>query len=177
LPNIFLRLIAVLGLLALVICGIGLMLPRDYSIESEVDINAPSAEVFAMINSLPNWQQWSPWNTDVIPDLEIKYSGQKEGVGSVQHWKEGRGQGVLTITSSDPETGIEYKMQFANFPEMHGAIGIQKIASGTHVRWSSEGELPNRPFYGYFRFLFDRQMTYQYETGLSKLKSTLETGQ
>ncbi len=129
-----------------------------------------------MINALPNWQRWSSWSTEVIPDLEIKYSGEKEGVGSVQRWKEGRGEGVLTITSSDPETGIEYKMQFANFPEMHSVIRIQEIVGGTHVQWSSEGELPNRPFYGYFRFLFDRQMTYQYENGLSKLKSTLETG-
>ena len=82
--SIFVRLVAVLLVLFLVVAGIGYFLPHDYEITSTVEIEASPDAVFPLINHVPNWKLWSPWNPDKIQDLKITYSPTEEGVGAGQ---------------------------------------------------------------------------------------------
>ena len=95
------------------------LLPRDYEIQTSIDIDAPVAKVFPHVNQLDRWQDWSPWSPKTIPDLEIEYSEQKSGKGAVQSWKDPRGEGKLWIVSADVNKQVDYKMRFANFLDGH----------------------------------------------------------
>lgn len=167
---------AIVGFFAI----IGSVLPRSYSFSTEIEITAEPAMVFAKINSLRSWQEWSrQWNPDEIADLEIQYNGEPVGAGAAQSWTDIRGNGKLWITASQLNESIEYEMKFAKFPTMTSQIELSPVTTGeqdkaTHVRWSSQGRLPSGPFYGYFGAFFSAQMKSEYEKSLKKLKSILE---
>ena len=85
-----------------------------------------------------------------------------------------RGDGKLWFTNQKADQRIDYRMRFANFPEMEASIVLEPNEGGTLVKWSSEGVLPSGPFYGFFRHGFVSGMTRQYEQSLGKLKAVVE---
>lgn len=172
----FFRLILLIGVLLGILAIIGSLLPRSYDFESQVQIEASPKRVFDEVNTIANWRDWTQWNPERIPDLEVKYSGSETGVGATQSWTDVRGSGKLWITESQPDQLIVYEMVFANFPRMTSRIEIQPIGEQTHVRWSSQGKLPGGPFYGFFAPFFSTQMGYEYERNLDELKQKLESG-
>jgi hypothetical protein len=161
--------------LALVIYVVGSLLPHGYSVSASVEIGTTPDRVFEMVNTIRNWQQWSPWNAETIPNLDIRYEGKTAGVGARQLWTDRRGSGKLSITESDPTRGIRYSMEYGGFPKMSGAIELEPTAGGTKVIWSSNGALPKGPFHGYTRVLFESAMLAEYDKSLNKLKQVLET--
>ena len=172
--NIAIRLAVAICLLVLIVLAVGYFLPRDFEIESSIDIAAPPDRVFEMLNSLPEWQHWSTWNEERVEGLAIRYGKIKEGVGAVQTWTDARGSGKLWITKSEPSKSLEYKLKFGDFPEMFSRLELFPSQSGTRIEWTSEGSLPDGAFYGYSALLFPIQMTHQYEQSLNRLKEIIE---
>ncbi len=171
----FFRAFLVLLAVAMIPVVIGYFLPRDYSITAEIEIEAPIEKVFVKINTLKEWQAWSPWNSNAIDDLTVKYSGPKSGEKSAQSWQEPRGSGKLWITDvTEPEL-IKYKMEFEGFPIMDSQFELSESDSKTTVVWKSNGELPPGPFYGWTSIIFERGLTSEYRKGLGKLKEVCET--
>ena len=169
--SIFLRLISVVFVFIFLIWLAGYLLPRSYSIQSSVDIAAAPDKIFPLVNELPNWRDWSPWGAE---GLEVQYSGEAAGVGSIQTWSDPRGDGKLYITDSQANEKVTYKMRSGGFPEMESSIELSSSDGNTSVTWSSEGELPNGAFYGFFALLFQSGMQAEYDRGLAKLKSVAE---
>ena len=130
--------------------------------------------VFDMMNSLPNWQQWSNFSKERVEGLVIEYSSTKSGEGAVQKWEDARGKGKMWITQSQPHSKIEYDLKFDGFPTMKSTIEIEESGQTTTVVWSSSGKLPGGPFYGYFALLFPGQMQYEYQQSLKRLKELVE---
>ena len=172
--KILFRLLAVIGLLIGSLILIGNFLPRGYSIDAQIEIAAPPAEVFPMVNVISNWQHWSTWNSETIPDLTVEYDGKEAGVGAIQRWTDSRGSGVLEITASQPDSTLEYKMQFMEFPEMISDFHFEPTEAGTRISWKSDGELPSGAFYGYWGLLFEGQMEYEYARSLDRMKAFVE---
>ena len=172
--KVLIRLAAVVTCLALVIAVIGNFLPRDYDFQTTRQIDADPALVFSMINELPNWQQWSNWNPERVEDLKIQIGEIKQGVGAVQTWTDARDSRKLWITGSVENRSVEYQLKFGDFPEMSNLFELRPVAGGTHVTWTSQGRLPEGPFYGYFAMIFPTQMQYQYEHSLQRLAEILE---
>lgn len=170
--TIFVRLIAVVLLFIGLVWLIGFLLPRDYSIRSTIDIAAPPERVFPMINELAQWENWSPWSEQA--GLDVQYSGESSGVGSMQTWSDPRGDGKLWISDSQLNQRVIYKMRSGGFPEMENTIQLKPTDDGTNVTWTSEGKLPSGAFYGYFARLFAPGMQAEYDRGLAKLKSVAE---
>ncbi len=161
-----------IGLVVLILWLVGFLLPRAYSIRSTVTIERPAAEVFPLINDLRNWSEWSPWGEQA--DLDVKYSGDDTGVGSVQTWTDPRGDGKLWITESEPDQSVSYSMFSGSFPEMDSRIELVPRSNATEVIWTSEGKLPSGAFYGYFSWLFAPGMRGEYDRALARLKSVVE---
>ena len=155
---------------------IGAMLPRGYDFAADIEIAAPASEIFPKINSLPVWQDWSmQWNPDVIEGLEIQYNQPTKGKGAAQTWTDSRGDGKLWITASSLDQSVDYKMIFANFPEMESQFLLESSGEDkTKVTWSSKGSLPSGPFYGYFGSFFSTHMKSEYDKSLGKLKEIVE---
>ena len=171
--SIFTRLLGVIVGLGVIVWLIGFLLPRAYSIESTISIEAPPEQVFASVNDLRKWNQWSPWGE--YSGLELKYSGAETGVDSVLTWSDPRGDGKLWITTSESPNLVGYRMFAGGFPEMENWIELVPDGMGTTVTWNSKGELPSGAFYGYSAILFAPGMQAEYDRALARLKSAVES--
>ena len=113
----------------------------------------------------------------VALDIEFRYLGSAETQALTDleiRQLIVRGKGKMWITASQPNQRIDYQMLFADFPRMESSIILQPDGDSTTVVWQSSGRLPSGPFFGYFAWLFGRQMEYQYQSSLENLKQIVE---
>ena len=71
--KLFLRIVLVLLALAGTVIAIGYILPRSYSTNAEVTIDAPIDKVFEEVNTIKNWTSWSSWDPGRIEGLEVTF--------------------------------------------------------------------------------------------------------
>src|SRR5215203_2377255 len=78
--------------------------PSAFRVERRATISAPPSEVFARINDLHQFQEWSPW-AKLDPACETSFQGPTAGTGSVFSWSGNSkvGQGRMTIVQSQPD--------------------------------------------------------------------------
>lgn len=169
------RLLFVVVLFNVLLLVVSLFLPRRYRVERRVSIQAPPEKIFPYLNQLKRWVEWTAWTKEKDPTLEYAYSGPDQGVGSVQSWTAQSGSGSLTLTASDPKTGIRFDLQFEG-GRWHstGAITLTPEGSATTVIWANEGDLGWNPVGRYFGLLMDKMMGPDFATGLAKLKQLAE---
>jgi len=166
----WIRLLALLSCVALIIIIIGSLFPHNYAFETSREINASPQEVYQQIDSLPKWKSWSQWNPETVESLTIDYGAD----GRSQRWTDERGDGKLWFTDQQENQRIDYQLRFANFPEMTSSLVLTPTGDGTKVAWASEGVLPPGAFYGFFRHIFVHGMKIEYETSLDRLKAVVE---
>lgn len=167
----------VVVLLVLVVLGLALTKPNEFSMQRETTINAPRDKVFALINDFHNWGQWSPWEK-LDPNMKRTYSGPPAGVGSVYEWagNSDAGAGRMEITKSDVPSRIDIKLDFTAPIEANNMteFAIDSTAAGTHVVWKMYG--PNN-FLSKVMTVFmsvDKMVGPDFEAGLAAMKATAE---
>lgn len=173
--SIFFRVVGAAVILVLILLGIGLVLPRNYDLQTEIVIDAPPASIFPMINRLPNWRLWMWWSGEKNSQVEMQYAIVLEGEGASIAWREPRGQGRLYINRSVLDEEIVYFSQFEDFPRMVSLIRLKPLEDGkTRVVWRSYGKLPWTPFYGWSAMVFGVGLKAQYDRDLASLKELVE---
>ncbi len=148
-------------------------IPTTYSVERSIVIRANPVSIFPYINNLQRWPTWSAWNTETYPTMMYSYDGPAEGVGAISQWKEESGDGRMVLTASDPATGVHYDLEFENGSmKSKGSITFHPADEGTKVVWQNGGDatLLFKPF-------LDGMIGPDFEKGLSKMKSLIETAQ
>jgi uncharacterized protein YndB with AHSA1/START domain len=167
----------VVVLLVLVVLGLALTKPDQFSLQREVTINAPREKVFALVNDFHNWGQWSPWEK-LDPNMKRTYSGAEAGAGSVYEWagNSKAGAGRMEITSSTMPSVVDIKLDFTAPFESHNntLFMIDSTAEGTHVTWSMKG--PNL-FISKVMSVFmsmDKMVGPDFEAGLVNMKAAAE---
>jgi hypothetical protein len=113
-----------------------------YDAHTAVVINAEPAKIYPYLNNLQKWQEWTVWNPENYPEMKYTYTGPEEGVGAKSSWEDPSGNGTMTITSSDPASGVDYDLQFAEYPVSKGILHMKKVDGGTEVEMALEGEMP-----------------------------------
>lgn len=85
-------------------------LPRDWTSEAQIEVAAPVAEVYPLVEDLQRWREWSAWNRDAHAEVERTYSGAERGVGARFEWtsEDTAGSGRLEIRAVGPNS-IEYE--------------------------------------------------------------------
>lgn len=175
----FIKIGAVLALIAMAIFVIPFGLPAQYRVVRTVTINAPPAAIHPSVETLKEWPKWSAWTTEKYPDMKITYSGPESGVGAIDEF-EGEsvgGHGKFEITKSDPDTGIDYNLDFDHGTYVStGGIKYAKDAGGTKVTWTNEGDLGWNPISRWCNAfgMMDSMMGPDFETGLANLKKKVE---
>lgn len=174
LRNILLGLVAIILVLVL----ISFFLPKSYKVERHTSSNARVEQLFAEINDLQHWKNWSPWQ---IKDttMIMSYMGPQAGVGATQEWKSKKsGNGRLTIIESEPNHYITFEMQFDDFKPMQGRIVLDPNPDSTvTITWTAEGELGMNPMMKYFGVMADGMMGPDFEEGLKNIKMICEEKQ
>ncbi len=148
----------------------------DYAVSRSAVVNAPPAKVFAVVNNIRRWNDWSPW-AKMDPSQQVSYEGPAAGVGAVQIW-EGKktGSGRMTLIASEPGRRVGFKMEF--YKPMAGTADVEFTLApegkGTAVTWSMTGK---NNFVGKAMCLvmsMDRMIGPMFEQGLAAIKPLVE---
>jgi len=137
--NIILIAVAVIIALFVVIVATR---PSDFRVTRTGRISAPADVVFANVNTLRNWEGWSPW-AKVDPNAKSTFSGPESGPGSSMHWSGNKkvGEGRMTIIDSKPNEVIHIKLEFLRPMKVTNMAEFLLNAGGnqTTVTWTMTG--------------------------------------
>lgn len=167
--------------IALLIAGLltyAYFIPPEYSISREVSINAKAENIFPMIVNTKRADEWMPWK-DVDPAVKISYSGPDGAVGSSSSWEsDGQmGVGKSEVVEVVPNKKVVTKITYVKPMEFTQMSEFQLIETGeiTTMRWSVEGK---KIFVSRLMCIFmdlDKYLGGEFEKGLLKLKSIVES--
>ena len=87
--------------------------PDAYHVERSTTVDAPAATVFAQIDDLSVWKEWSPWEKK-DPAMKRTLSATTSGVGATYSWEGNKevGKGKMTIVDSRPGEKVGQKLEF-----------------------------------------------------------------
>ncbi len=168
-------LLALLALIALLLV-IAVFLPSRYHVQRQILIRARPPAIFPWINNLQKWPEWSAWTKERDPTLTYSYEGPAEGTGAISKWDGKKtGNGVMTITESDPAKGVKYDLSFEHGKyKSVGGMTFEATGDATQVTWVDEGELGPNPVSRYFGLAMDHLIGPDFDQGLRKLKEKVE---
>lgn len=167
-----------LGLLILVILVVivSFLLPRNVRIQRTVSIKAAPEIVFEQINTLKNWEQWSPWHK-IDPKMELTYGDIPSGKDAFYSWKsniKGVGKGKLTITKSVPYDTINVTMDFMEQGISPGGYNLKKVDSLVQLTWWMEADMGNNPLERIMGLFLNKMVGKDFDNGLKSLKDISE---
>lgn len=173
----FLKIMAVLGVLIVGFLVFVTMKSSEMSIARELLIKAPPESIFPHINNSKKSNDWMPWGEE-DPMVKMVYSGPDEGLGATSTWDSpgkmgtGKAEIVETIPNQSVKTQLTYTkpMQMSQLAE----VSLKATGEGTIVRWSVTGK---NNFMGRLFCVFmdmDKLVGGQFEKGLLKLKAIVE---
>lgn len=141
----FLYILIIVVVLLLVLAFI---LPASLVIETTKTIKSRPDAVFVHMNSMKNFQLWSPW-ARLDSTMKIEYSGPNSGVGSTYSWtSENMGSGKMYITESEENKLVKYGLDFDIMPGNMGYMTFESKNEGeTEVTWVYNSAKTNNPIY------------------------------
>ncbi len=106
------KILAIAAVLIIVLIVVIIMQPDTFRVSRSITIAAPAATIFSHINTVKNWQAWSPW-VKMDPQAQYGFAGPDSGVGAITRWTGTKsGQGSSTITDSKPNELIIFRLDF-----------------------------------------------------------------
>ena len=170
---------AVLSLLALfgVLTVVGLCMPKEWSVERSVVVNADAGRIHAVVGNLESGPKWMPWFAE-DPAIQVTFEGTAGQPGSAMIWtSEKLGNGRLTLLKSDVASGLDYDVTMEEMSEpVHGTIRYAAEGGGTRVTWHDFGALGGNPFVRLFGPVMEGMMGHYLDQGLANVKAAAEKG-
>lgn len=169
--------IGILVLLASVF-AFGFLLPDKAHVERSIQIDRSADNVFPFINSLKQFNKWSPW-ANIDPNSKVDFFGPDEGVGAGMNWdsKDKRvGKGTQKITQSEINRFVATELSFDDGKS--GGIAtfeIQPNEKGVMLTWGFDIDFGMNPVMRYFGLMMDDMLGKSYEQGLATLKALVES--
>ncbi|MEX1188342.1 MAG: SRPBCC family protein [Bacteroidia bacterium] len=162
--------LSILGLLILLVI-IGFFLPSTSIVERSMVINASPAIVFDQVNTVQNWEKWSPWK-EMDPEMVNTYGDQPSGTGAYYTWIGPKaGEGKLTITESEPTKLIKSDLDFGEMGVAKCDYSFEPAENGTKMTWKFESELGGNPMSRWMGFIMKGMLEEQFDMGMNKMNS------
>lgn len=170
----------VLGLVGLVIvlAAVAFALPREVTVARSVTLAAPPAKVFAYVNSLQKFTEWSPWAA-MDPQMKYAHSGPLEGVGARMAWTsemEQVGTGAQEITESVPDERVASRLEFGGMAPSTAYFDLEPDGAGTRLTWTLVADMGMNPIGRWMGLMMDRFVGKDFDAGLARLKTLAEAG-
>ncbi len=151
--------------------------PSTFRVQRSIEIDAPPATVFALINDFHHWRRWAPQDKEDM-SMQRTYSGAANGRGAISDWQSrgSAGMGRMSITESVSSTKISVKTDFVKPFAAHNTNDfiLEPAGNGTRVTWTMHGtNLYLMKVMGIFVNM-DRVMGKHFEAGLRNLKTLAE---
>jgi uncharacterized protein YndB with AHSA1/START domain len=152
--------------------------PDNFTVQRSTVIAAPPEHIFPLIDDLHAQSAWSPFEKD--PAMKRTHSGPARGPGAVYAWDGDRrvGAGQITVTESMPPSKVVLALRMARPLKADNIVEftLQRASgAGTRVTWTMRGKAP---FMAKVMGLFmncDNMVGTQFDEGLAKLKTLVET--
>ncbi|MBY0423494.1 MAG: SRPBCC family protein [Parvularculaceae bacterium] len=166
---------------AVIVVGLGFLLPDRVHVERSVMINAPREEVFARVADFRRWNEWSPW-ADLDPKTAYEISGS--GLGSRMVWSSTNpkvGSGSQEIVGYEPPSVLKTKLDFGGNGGGEATMTLIDEHGATKVVWTLDTRMRAgvpvymQPVGTYMGFFMDGMIGKDYEKGLAKLKAAAES--
>ncbi len=166
----------VLIVLVILLFVVSLFLPGQMHVERSLAMKAPAENVFVQINTLKNWEKWSPWQKE-YPDLRITYNGPESGVGASYSWSSesgNAGSGTLTIVESLPGELVVTDLDFGKDGSGTGGFRIDSDGESSTVTWYMDSRL-NGMIDKYMGLLMRGVMNHMFDRGLEDMRKQAES--
>lgn len=153
---------------------VAFFLPKQSTMEFKTEINAPIGIVFNQVNSLQNWEHWSPFTENMIA-IKSSYLGPESGIGNQYKWTSQKENGEIIIIASENNTRIETDLDFYENGKGKGYWTFKEADGKIQVSWEFtviELDYPTARWVGLF---FDKIMAPTFNKGLSNLKDYCES--
>ena len=161
--------------LLLLLVVVGFLLPRKHQVDVSVEVNAPPATLFALVNDFRHHREWSPWK-DIDPEARIEYTGEPSGVGATMSWNGvALGSGTQTIIASRPFEHIEIALNPGEDGEARAWFTFTPGMRSTLVTWSFEVDYGFNVVGRYFAPVLGGIVARDYQNGLIGLKALAES--
>lgn len=172
------KILKYLAVAVILLVAIAYILPGSVHVERETVIKAAPADVFALVNSFENFNQWSPWY-EKDPDGDYRIEGPEQGVGARMTWaseKSDVGSGSQEIVESVPDQLVRTELDFGDMGNAKAFFKMEPRGEDqTHLVWGFDTDLGLNPISRYFGLMFERWIGPDYEYGLTKLKALAES--
>ena len=166
-----------LVLLVIVFVVVVALRPDNFRVQRSATIAAPPATVFAYVNDLHKFQEWSPWARR-DPNSKIVFQGPDAGTGASFSWAGNKevGEGAMTLTESKPAELVQFRLDFKKPFEASNTADFSFKPEGdkTVVTWGMSGK-NNFVFKAVGLFMdCDKMIGKDFEAGLDNLKALAE---
>ncbi len=169
------RMLSVLLSIVVAIIVVGFFLPRDVVVQRSQLIETSPDVVFAVLNDLRYFSEWSPWYAR-DPDAGYRLEGPQAGVGATLAWSDegGSGAGRLWITAASPPDLIELRMELGE-TESENFFRLQSAQGNTEVTWGMRMQFGVFDLTGrYIGLMLPGLVGGDFSQGLERLKDYLE---
>jgi len=170
----------VVGLLAIV-TGFSMVVylqPSETLVTRSIAVAAPTPAVFDQVNTLRNWDGWSPW-AKLDPGAKNSFDGPPAGIGAGLAWSGNNkvGEGRMKIVDSRPGERVHVAVDFVRPFEGKSTSEFSFKPDGdkTNVTWHIRS---HNGFIGKAICLImspEKMLGPDMEKGLAQLKSAVET--
>jgi effector-binding domain-containing protein len=165
-------------LIFILLAGAGaFLLPAHVEVSRQAEINASPGLIFPELNSLRNWEKWSPWYK-MDPNSKITYEGPFEGVGAFQSWDSENpdvGKGSMKIVASIPYQKVEIELNFMEAGVSMSTLELLEQEGNTRLTWTLSADMGMNPIARWMGFLLmDKMLGRDFEAGLKNLKEMTE---
>ena len=170
------------AMLAVVVALFAATRPTRYEVKHTIRIEKSPDTVFALVNSLKNWEKWSPW---IRKDQKMSkaYHGEDGQPGSSFEWKSQVmqiGSGVIRLLESEAPSRAKFELCFSR--PFHTLEAVEFALSpsndnATDLVWTMTGH--NRLILrlgSMFGDMVEKIVGADFEAGLAEIKRVAEEG-
>ena len=174
------RILSVLLAIVLLILLVGFMLPREVTVQRSQSIEASPEAVFAVLNDLRYFNQWSPW-AQRDPEASYRLEGPASGPGSTLVWDGQGGGGRLWIVDAHRPERVDLMMELGDATVDTGFnIRASDGASngGSEVTWTMQARFGALDLTGrYIGLMLPALVGPDYRRGLERLAAYFDAHQ
>ena len=163
---------------AVVLAAVAYVLPREVTVERSVTIKAAPDAIFPHVNSMQATEAWSPW-LERDPDVKLAYGGPASGVGNRMVWESEHpdvGSGTQEIIASVENSLVETALDFGLMGTARARFELKPEGEVTELVWGFVTDTGMNPIARWMGLMLDRWVGADYETGLARLRTLVESG-
>ncbi len=160
------------SLVAVAALGAVTLLPSSKTVERQAIVNAEPAQIYQLLQSNEGFQTFNPYK-DSDPTLKIDLHGPAQGIGSSFSFMGKEGRGTQTIIALVPGKSVTMQIDLGAMGKPVQHFDIEKVQSGTLVRWSTTSKFGLNPIGRVFGLFLDGMLGKTYERGLDNLSQAV----